>query len=96
MREQRGIRGHLHNIGVSLQTRHEGCLHQGGVEMVALLPSAMAGIFPGKHLRTFSAVVVVTVALSQEPVFGTVEMLVDQIHFQLRHLGPQVVEILTL
>ena len=54
--------------------------------MVPFLAFAMAGIFSGKDLRSFAVVIVITVALSQEPAFGTIEMLIHQIHFHLDKL----------
>ena len=48
--------------------------------MVPFLAFAMAGIFSSKDLRSFAVVIVITVALCQEPAFGTIEMLIHQIH----------------
>ena len=65
--------------------------------MVIFLPvSPVASIFAGENLRTLAVVVVVAVALREEPLLGTVEMLVHQVHLQPLHFGPEIIESLTL
>ena len=56
--------------------------------MVPFLAFSMTSIFSGKDLRTFAVVIVITVTLCQEPAFGTIEMLIHQIHFQIFHFRP--------
>ena len=63
--------------------------------MVPFLAFAMAGIFSSKDLRSFAVVIVITVALCQEPAFGTIEMLIHQIHFQIFHFRPYVIKVFT-
>ena len=42
---------------------------------------------PANTFRTLAVVVVITVALGEEPAFRTIEMLVDKVGFQTLHLG---------
>ena len=84
----------MHHVGVALDTREEGRLEQGSVKMVPLLALAVAGILARKHLRAFPVIVVIAASRGQEPVFGAVKMLVNEVYLQLAHLRPEVIEVL--
>ena len=86
----------MYDIGIALEVGHEGCLEERSVEVVPLATvGTVASILTGKHLRSLAVVVVVAVALAEEPALGTVEMLVDEVYLDALHLGPQVVEVAT-
>ena len=88
MGEKRRICSHMHYVRVPLKSRHERRFQQGSMEMVPLLSSTMAGILPGKDLWAFPVVVVIAIALGQEPFFRTIEMLIHKVGTQPSHLRP--------
>ena len=96
---------HFHHVGITLQACHEGGFHQGCVEVVPLLASAMASIFACKHLRTFAWIAVVAVGTTvsptllgfgsaEEPLLVAVVVLVHKVGPYLAHLRPQIVKFL--
>ena len=94
MSEEGGIGSHVYDIGIALEVGHEGGLEERSIEVIPLATiGTMASILTGKHLRSLAVVVVVAVALAEEPALGTVEMLVNEVYLDTLHLGPQVVEI---
>ncbi len=93
MGEERSIGGHMDDVGITLDTRHVGCLIQGGFVVVPLLAVAMTGIFACKHTRPLAVVGVVAQAVTEEPLFVAVVVLVVEIDLQLLHTGLQQVEV---
>ena len=98
---------HLHHISITLQTCHEGSLHQSGIEVVPLLACTMTSIFASKHLRAFAGIAVVAVRTTvaptllsiwstQEPLLVAIEVLIHKVCTNLSHLRPQVLKLLTL
>ena len=66
------------------------------MEMVEFPARTMARILSGEHLRALAVVIVIAGALREEPLLGTVEVLVHQVGAQALHLGPEIVELLAL
>ena len=95
MGEEWGIGGHVHNVGITLDARHVGCLVERGLEVVPLLSLAMAGVFAGKHLRTLAIIRVVAQTMTEEPLLVAIVVLVVEIHLQLLHTRLQQVEVPT-
>ena len=106
MGKQRSGRSHPYDVGIALQTRHEGSFAKscfksiltswyvdGGVLVAAL---DMTGIFSGKHLRAFAIIVVIASCLREEPVLITVEVLVHEVGLQPSHFFPTVSELLAV
>ena len=94
--EQWGIRRHIYDIGITLNASKEGSLKERGMKMVPLLALTVAGILAGKHLGAFPVVIVITAARSQEPIFRTIEMLVNKVNLKFPHLRPKIFKILSL
>ncbi len=96
MREEGSVSSHLHYICIALQSGHEGCLKKGGVEVVAFVAATVTRILTGEYFRSFARVFVIAGTLREEPILGAVKMFVDQINLEIAHLGPEVIELLTL
>ena len=56
----------------------------------------MAGVLSSEHLGSLAVITIIACALAQEPLIGTIEMLIYQVGSQTFHLGPQVVKLVTL
>ena len=61
--------------------------------MIPFFAFSVAGIFSGKHFRTFTVIVVIACALCQKPTFRTIEVFVHQISFQTFHFRPQIIKL---
>ena len=104
MCEEWGIGCHIDHVGIALQIGHETSLKDRGLIVVPFLAFSMTGIFSGKDLRPLAVVVLVAqttaiVAVSgfagcitKEPVFVTVEMLVDEVGLLFPHSLPTFLE----
>ena len=97
MGKERGVGGKVHHVGVALQPGHEGSLGEGGQEIVGLARGVVVGsILAGKDFGAAAVVAVITGGIGKEPVGGHVVVLVHQVHTDAFHLGPEVVELVTI
>ena len=102
MCEQWSIGSHVDDVGITLEASHQGCLTDSCVEHVLCFGEIgsmffdMTGILTGEHLRTLTAIVVITGDIIHEPVLVAVVVLIHQVYLQTAHLLPTVVELITI
>ena len=76
--KERGVGGHVHDVGIALQVGHEGSLQKRRIVMVPLVVVlAVTGVFAGKDFRSLAVIALIAQSMTEEPVFVTVEVLVN-------------------
>ena len=87
--EQRRVTGHGHHIGIAFQADHKRRLTN-GTPQVALTAILIDRVFTHEHLGTVAIGVVVEVRMTNEPVRGTIVMVVHHIGRAIAVIVPTV------